>query len=359
MYIVHPNKNSLDSDIYNGPEDLNEIYMNDIIGLDCDLQDNIAIDTIIRKLHNIAAQAKSGDTITSFMSLIDTNKKLNTMTGINSFNILNEIIDLHKIYFPDIEKHRLSLKERIVMVFVKFKQGLSFSILCVLFNDLTAETCRSTYISLIPQLSYIFKCLIYWPSKQEISTNIFHCFDQLNTDVHVVLYCTEVSLQKLKCLTCRIECCYPYKSNYALKFLVGISPAGLIAYISKPYGAMFSDKAIFEQNNLIKLMQKPNAYMEDKGFSIDNIYKKNDITMIKPHFYKNQKQFSVEDAVLENKMAKAKVHIKKINQHIKTFKIFNHIFPDAHLHLASDIMTIICGLYNICPPFFSSDKFNS
>lgn len=91
-------------------------------------------------------QVTSGDIITPFMSLIDTKKKLITMTGINSFNILDEIIDLHKTYFPDIRKHRLSLKERIVMVFVKFKQGFSFAILSISFNDLTAETCRLTYL---------------------------------------------------------------------------------------------------------------------------------------------------------------------------------------------------------------------
>jgi len=64
--------------------------------------------------------------------------------------------------------------------------------------------------------------------------------------------------------------------------LIGISPGGLITYISKLYGGRASDKAIFEQSNLIELMQKPDAVMVDKGFLIDDICKKKYITITFP-----------------------------------------------------------------------------
>lgn len=336
------------------PDDSNE---NDHVNtLECNVQDNITANTILRELKSTGIQVAIGDLKTSFLSFIDTVKKLNTMTGICSFEILNEIIALHMTYFPDKRQHTLCLKERIVMVFVKFKQGLSFAILSILFNDFSAESCRLTYNSLIPQLAYIFKSLIYWPSRQENLNNTPHCFEQFK-DVRVVLDCTEISLQRPKCLTCRIKCYSNYKSTFTLKFLIGISPGGLITYISKPYSGRASDKAIFEQSNLIELMQKPDAVMVDKGFLIDDICKKKYITIIRPPFLKNQKQFSMEDALLSKNIAKARVHIERINQRIKTFNIFCHTFPWAHIHLASDIMTIIGGLCNISPPIFSSDKF--
>jgi hypothetical protein len=64
-------------------------------------------------------------TITPLISLIDTKKKLITITGIYSFDVLDEIVDLHKKYFLDQRTHRLNLKERIITVFLKLKQGLS------------------------------------------------------------------------------------------------------------------------------------------------------------------------------------------------------------------------------------------
>jgi len=172
--------------------------------LECNVQDNITANNILRELKSTGIQVAIGDIKTSFLSFIDTVKKLNTMTGIYSFEILNEIIALHMTYFPVKRQHTLCLKERIVMVFVKFKQGLSFAILSILFNDFSAESCRLTYNSLIPQLAHIFKSLIYRPSRQENLNNTPHCFEQFK-DVRVVLDCTEISLQGPKCLTCRIK----------------------------------------------------------------------------------------------------------------------------------------------------------
>jgi len=103
------------------------------------------------------------------------------------------------------------------MVFLKIKQGLSFAILSILFNDLTSENCRSTYILMIPQLAQIMQSLVYWPSKQEILSNLPFCFDNFN-NVGVVLDCSEISLQRPKCLTCRIKCYSNYKSTFTLKF---------------------------------------------------------------------------------------------------------------------------------------------
>jgi len=199
--------------------------------------------------------------------------------------------------------------------------------------------------------------LIYWPSKQEISSNIPYCFDKFN-NVRVILDCTEINLQKPKCLTCRIKCYSNYKCTYTLKFLIGISPGGLITYISKPYGGRASDKAIFEQSNIIEMMQTPDAVMVDKGFLIDDICNKKNITIIRPPFLRNQKQFNKENALLSKDIAKARVHIERVNQRIKMFNIFRHTFPWAHIHLASDIIIIIIsGLCNISQPIFSLDKF--
>lgn len=205
-----------------------------------------------------ATQVTSGDLVTSFVSLIDSKQKLIIMTGIHSFKKFYEIIDLHKTFFPEIRMQRLNLKECIIMVFLKLKQGLSFAILSILFSYLTSETCRLLYNTMIPQLAQIFKALVYWPSRQEISSNTPYCFNKF-TNVRVLHDCTEVPLQRPTCLTCRIKCYSNYKSTYSLKFLIGISPAGLITYINKPYGGRFSDKAIFEQSDLVELMQAPDG----------------------------------------------------------------------------------------------------
>lgn len=190
-------------------------------------------------------QVTTGDIFIPFISLVDTPQKLNTMTGIPSYEILDKIVELFIKYYPNAKCYRLSVKERILMVFIKFKQDFSFIVLSILFKSITAETCRALYNSTIPLLAHIFKALIYWPTKQEILANMPLCFNNF-LDTTVVLDCTEISVQVPKCLACRIRLYSNYKGTFTLKFMIGITPGGLISFISKPYGGRTSDKVIFE-----------------------------------------------------------------------------------------------------------------
>lgn len=305
---------------------------------------------------DIGVQVTSGDIIPSFISFLDTKQKLITMTGIPSFDILKKIVEIFTENFPDIRSHALSIEERIVLCFIKFKQDMAFSVLAVFFKNITASLCRKIYVHTEPLLGLIFKHLIYWPSKNEILSNIPYCFEKFS-NVRIILDCTEVNIQKPKCLTCRIKLYSNYKSNYTIKFMIGVSPAGLITFISKPYGGRASDNVIFNQSNIIQLMNEFDAIMVDKGFQIDNTCNEYNVTLIRPPFLKGKKQFTKPEALLSKDIASARVHIERINQRIKTFKIFQNKFSWAHINLVSDIMNIIGGICNLGKPIFANDKF--
>lgn len=188
-------------------------------------------------------------------------------------------------------------------------------------------------------------------------SNIPYCFEKYK-NVRVVLDFTEITVQKPKCLSCRIKLYSTYKSNFTIKYLIGISPAGLITFVSKPYGGRASDNVIFEQSNLISLMDRQDALMVDRGFKIDNICIEKGINLIRPPFLKGKYQFTREEALEAKSIASARVHIERINQRIKVFKIFQNKFCWGHAHLAHDIMIIISGICNLGSPIFSADKFN-
>jgi len=90
-----------------------------------------------------------------FISLINSPKSLNTMTGIPTFDLLNKIEELYRLEFPDKRSHNLSYKERFVMVFMKLKQDLSFIVLSILFKNVSPESCRLIYTSIILSLAMI------------------------------------------------------------------------------------------------------------------------------------------------------------------------------------------------------------
>lgn len=115
------------------------------------------------------------------------------------------------------------------MIMIKLKQNLSFGCLSILtFISLT--TCHRYFRDYVPILSGVMKCAIVWPDKENILNNNPKCFSNFK-NVRVILDCTEIMIKKPKCLHCRILTYSHYYGGHKAKFLIGVSPAGLITYI--------------------------------------------------------------------------------------------------------------------------------
>ncbi|KAB0803809.1 hypothetical protein PPYR_00779 [Photinus pyralis] len=238
-----------------------------------------------------SVQVSSGDIMTKFIACIDTVKKLNTLTGLPSFEHLNLLCsELSSINISK-RSRKLCLRER-------------ETVIC---------------------LAELLKCAIPWPSKDEILNNMPLCFNNFK-HVRVVLDCTEIPIQKPKCLKCRLKLYSHYKSGLTLKFMTGVTPAGLISYISPAFGGKASDKAIFVQSGLLDKLEKNDAIMVDKGFLIDQECFAKGITIVRPSFLTNKVQFCKKEALLNREIAAARVHIERSNQRIKMFKFFNSRF---------------------------------
>ncbi|XP_077535969.1 uncharacterized protein LOC144148286 [Haemaphysalis longicornis] len=95
------------------------------------------------------------------------------------------------------------------------------------------------------KMAAVLEAAIPWPDKNEISRNVPQCFTDYR-EVRVVLDCTEVQLEKSHCASCRILTYSHYKGVHTAKVLVGVSPAGLITFISNGFGGRASDKACVE-----------------------------------------------------------------------------------------------------------------
>lgn len=140
--------------------------------------------------------------------------------------------------------------------------------------------------------------------------------------------------------------------------MTGVSPGGIITYVSEPYGGRASDKTIFEQSDLILKMERfEDAIMVDKGFLIDDICEQFKIKLIRPPFLKNQKQLTTEQANLNSKIAAARVHIERANQRIKIFKILSSKLKWPLVSKIKDIFIIACGITNLSSPILADSRF--
>lgn len=280
---------------------------------------------------------------------------LTSLTGLNSIELLNQIIATVQLIYSDKRLHKLQIKARIVLLFVKLKWNLSYSILGILFG-ITPTLCQTYIVEMIRIVGVALKPAIIFPSKEEIYQNLPICFEKFQ-DVQIILDCTEIFTQIPKCLCCRIRFYSHYKGAQTVKFMVGVSPAGLITFVSAGYGGRASDKLIFESSGLINLLEEGSGIMVDKGFLIDDICLTHNVKMYRPPFLRGKKQLDEGEVELNSQIAAARVHIERVNQRLKIFKILSGKLTWNLVPYIDDIFLIISAVTNLSKPILADDKF--
>lgn len=232
---------------------------------------------------DVAIQIQSDFLVPQFITFITNDQELSTMTGLCSFKLLDSIENLVKKVQTSNKSIKLNTRELIIMTLMKLKQNSTYAALAILFKFKNSDTCKKRIFEMLDILNVCLKIAIVWPSKENVSRNIPKCFNGFE-NVRVVVDCTEIKLQSPSNLCCQIQAYSHYKKTYTMKFMTGVTPAGLISFVSKPYGGRASDNMIFEQSGILSKLEKNDVVMADKGFTMESICRKNDVTLLTPFF---------------------------------------------------------------------------
>ena len=223
-----------------------------------------------KKLSDFSTQMTSGDLILDSFDTIKTDSERNMLTEIANFKILNTLIKIVEIGYAKYKSKTMNLRSKIVMTFMKLKHNVSYAILRALFKYASVSQCRKIILGMIDKLQNCLRSAVYFPNKEEIFKNIPLCFRDF-ADARIVLDCTEMHIQKPKELCCQQATYSRYKSDFTIEFMTGVTPGGMISFVSKAYGGKISEDAIFKQSNILYLFEKGDAIMVDKGFRIDKL----------------------------------------------------------------------------------------
>lgn len=294
----------------------------------------------------------------TIMDFLQTDKKMNTWTGINSIALIKSFADSILLYYPEQRyTNKLGLLERVVLFFIKLKTGLSFSCIAILFN-VSVPTASKYFYDLVLPLKKSLNHAVFWPTRQEIACNIPHHFSPDFENTRIVYDCTEIAINAFHCTKCRTDTFSFYKGKFTAKFGIGVSPCGLITSVSKAYPGRASDKFIFENENIIGMCESfEDGIMVDKGFLVDELAKQHAIKVYRPPFLKDKKQLTAEEADYNYRVAKARIHIERANQRIKIFNIFNTNMDHNILNVVEEVMFIICAVVNLSPPIIGDQHF--
>jgi len=133
--------------------------------------------------------------------------------------------------------------------------------------------------------------------------------------------------------------------------MIGITPRGLITFVSQPYGGNSSDRHIAEKEILDKI-EPGDAVMVDRGFNIGDLLLQRGAKLHIPPFTRKREDgkgraLNQSEILKTREIASLRIHVERAIQRMKTFRILTkkmgfHLWPLLYQILV--VVAVFCNL---------------
>lgn len=243
----------------------------------------------------------------------------------------------------------LRLIDEFLLVLMRLRLGLLLEDLADRFH-ISVTTCGTIFNKWIDYLDVQLAFLVKWPSKDIIQETMPTSFRTKYPNTRVIIDCTEIRTETPTSLQLKSAMYSDYKSHMTLKSLVGISPAGVVTFVSDLYAGSVSDKQITKRSGLVDLCEEGDAIMADKGFIISDLTTPRGIELTIPPFKSKKKQFTRREVTQTKDIANLRIHVEREMERIKNFKILQGVMPISMASQSSKIWKLCTRLTNLQPP---------
>ncbi|KAK7488553.1 hypothetical protein BaRGS_00020170 [Batillaria attramentaria] len=96
-------------------------------------------------------------------------------------------------------------------------------------------------------------------------------FQDMFPRTRVVIDCTELFTETPKSLVEQSMMYSHYKTHMTWKTLIGVTPNSVVSFVSDLWGGSISDKQIVRKSEILRLCEKGDAIMADKGVLISDL----------------------------------------------------------------------------------------
>ena len=169
---------------------------------------------------------------------------VNSYTGMSSFDLLNVLFGFVAPVIAVTSSSKLTKFEQFTLVLMKLKINIPNFDLAFRFGisrSTVSHIIRKWIFALDDRLSR----LIYWPTREELIRTMPFCFrPKYKLRLVSIIDCFKIFIEKPSNLLAKPATYSQYKSYNTAKYLISITPQGVISYISEGYGGRVSDKFI-------------------------------------------------------------------------------------------------------------------
>ena len=115
--------------------------------------------------------------------------------------------------------------------------------------------------------------LITWPDRENLSKSMPFCFrPNYGLKVTSIIDCFELFIEKPSNLLAKSCTWSQYKYYNTAKYLIAITPQGIVSFVSNGWGGRVSDKYIVENSGYLQYLLPGDVVLADRGFMLKTVW---------------------------------------------------------------------------------------
>lgn len=293
-----------------------------------------------RKLKEELSQMKMDEDF-----LKDDDVKVTFYTGLPCFAVLMGVLTQLLPCLPQ-TNGKLSPFQMLLLTLIRLRLNLPIQHIAYLFS-VDRNTVSTTFRDTIETMFTRLNPLVHWPERHCLQTTMPHQFvEAFGSRIAVILDCFEINVGGASNQTSS-HC----TNKHTLKYLIGITPRGAIAFISHGWEGPVSDEHVTENSGLLNKLLPGDLVLADRGF--DGLMCAEVKMPTSGH-----SQLDAKDVEEMRQIAHLRAHVETLIGCVRSkYIILNGTIPVSmvlpcqgeDMTFLDKIVTVCCALTNMCP----------
>uniref|UniRef100_A0AAQ4QKW3 DDE Tnp4 domain-containing protein n=1 Tax=Gasterosteus aculeatus aculeatus TaxID=481459 RepID=A0AAQ4QKW3_GASAC len=204
--------------------------------------------------------------------------------------------------------------DQILMTLMKLKLNLVLGDVAKHFKVSKGEVSK-VIAHWIDTLGEQLEPMVAWLPRSVIRANMPPSFKKNHPQTTCIIDCAETAIQRPTNLNCRSATFSHYKGTNTAKYLVAVSPHGLIMFISEAYA--------------LEALRPGDEVMADRGFTIRDVLHEKKVKLNIPAFTYKRGQLTNEQVTRTRRVANVCIHVERA---IRRLSLQNSVPNCPHLH---------------------------